>query len=302
MMRDDFTEETKRILAQRVGYRCSNPICRILTSGPRIDSTKVLNIGVAAHITAASEGGPRFDSKLSPDQRKHPENGIWVCQNCSKLVDNDTEAYPADYLRSWKRQAEALTVLEIGKKVNIQSDEELTSEELEILSSAAEKGDIHLMGPYQIGYFVRADRRDFIDPADPAYAAQYVDALERLISKGLIRHIKGVWHQLTGAGFKIGRIVQQRLGDVNTDHAKDVLSEIDPIQTELLQELAKADGKELSVTEFTYRIDKPKLILGKALAELCGLGLIKTGEGWKGSQVYWLTPVGRDFAIEKGYI
>jgi len=36
-VRDDFDLKTKEILAKRVGYRCSNPGCRKLTSGPRSD-------------------------------------------------------------------------------------------------------------------------------------------------------------------------------------------------------------------------------------------------------------------------
>ena len=56
-MRDDFTDEVKRILAARTGNACSNPDCRAVTSGPQNDPTKAVNVGVAAHITAAAEGG-----------------------------------------------------------------------------------------------------------------------------------------------------------------------------------------------------------------------------------------------------
>lgn len=69
-MRDDFSLSTKELLAKRVAYRCSNPACRHVTSGPQIDSAKVVNIGVAAHITAASAGGPRFDPAMTPDERQ----------------------------------------------------------------------------------------------------------------------------------------------------------------------------------------------------------------------------------------
>jgi hypothetical protein len=53
-MRDDFAEQVKRTLAARVGNLCSNPDCQALTSGPQDDPTKVLNVGVAAHISAAT--------------------------------------------------------------------------------------------------------------------------------------------------------------------------------------------------------------------------------------------------------
>ena len=105
-MRDDFSLKTKELLAKRVANRCSNPGCRRLTSGPQEDPTKVVNIGVAAHITAASTDGPRFDPSLTPDQRRSVKNGIWLCQSCAKLVDNDPIRYGADVLCQWKVQTE----------------------------------------------------------------------------------------------------------------------------------------------------------------------------------------------------
>src|SRR4030065_239910 len=106
MARDDFSRATGDLLAKRVGVRCSNPSCRKLTTGPRTDSRYIVNIGVAAHITAASEGGPRFAPNLSTEERQAPENGIWLCQNCAKLVDNDPARYAIEVLRAWKSGAE----------------------------------------------------------------------------------------------------------------------------------------------------------------------------------------------------
>jgi len=105
-MRDDFDARAKEILARRVGYRCSNPDCRKLTSGPQEDPTKAVSIGVAAHITAASEGGPRYDPSLSSEERGSVDNGLWLCQNCAKLIDSDVQRYTPELLREWKRQAE----------------------------------------------------------------------------------------------------------------------------------------------------------------------------------------------------
>lgn len=114
-MRDDFTEEVKRTLAARVAYLCSNPECRAPTSGPQIDATKFLNVGVAAHITGAAEGGPRHNPFLSPEERRHPDNGIWLCQNCSKLIDNDTSRYTEKLIRAWREVAEHHALSLIGK-------------------------------------------------------------------------------------------------------------------------------------------------------------------------------------------
>lgn len=54
-MRDDFSIKTKEILAKRVNYHCSNPDCGKPTTGPQSDPNKVINVGVACHITAASK-------------------------------------------------------------------------------------------------------------------------------------------------------------------------------------------------------------------------------------------------------
>jgi hypothetical protein len=105
-MRDDFSDEVKRALANRVGNDCSNPECHAPTSGPQLGSSKVLNIGVAAHSTSASPGGPRFDPSLTSEQRSHADNGVWLCQNCAKLVDNDVGRFSEPLLRAWKTIAE----------------------------------------------------------------------------------------------------------------------------------------------------------------------------------------------------
>jgi hypothetical protein len=65
-----------------------------------------VNIGVAAHITAAAARGPRYDPSLSAEGRSSITNGIWLCQNCAKLIDNDVGRYSVELLCLWKRQAE----------------------------------------------------------------------------------------------------------------------------------------------------------------------------------------------------
>lgn len=112
-MRDDFSLAVKDLLAKRVGMKCSNPNCRQPTSGPQTDPNKVLNIGAAAHITAASTGGARYEASMTPQERKSEANGIWLCQNHAKLVDNDEKAYSVDTLRQWKRLSEQAALLDI---------------------------------------------------------------------------------------------------------------------------------------------------------------------------------------------
>jgi ribosomal protein L37AE/L43A len=105
-MRDNFVYKTRSLLAARVGHRCS--ICNSPTSGPSGTTDKSVNMGVAAHITAASPSGPRFDGSFSAAKRAHYENGIWLCQYCARLIDVDPATFPAHALRKYKDAAEAL--------------------------------------------------------------------------------------------------------------------------------------------------------------------------------------------------
>ena len=114
MARDDFSARVVRALQARVGYRCSNPDCRVPTSGPRDDEGAV-SIGQAAHITAASQGGPRFDAKLTSGERSAMDNGIWLCGLCAPRIDKDEGAYPPARLRKWKRLAERRAREEQGR-------------------------------------------------------------------------------------------------------------------------------------------------------------------------------------------
>jgi len=116
-MRDDFSAGVIGILAKRAGMLCSNPSCRQPTSGPAQHPGKAANIGVAAHITAASPGGPRYDQSMPSGARSSIENGIWLCQTCAKLVDSDEGRYTLALLRQWKVgvEAEATAALESGR-------------------------------------------------------------------------------------------------------------------------------------------------------------------------------------------
>lgn len=105
-MRDEFAQPVKDLLARRVGMVCSNPRCKKPTSGPNQADSKATNTGVAAHITAASPGGPRYDSALTAAARGAADNGIWLCNGCGTLIDRDPLRFDAQTLRLWKQLAE----------------------------------------------------------------------------------------------------------------------------------------------------------------------------------------------------
>jgi hypothetical protein len=114
MKRDDFSAATIRTLASRAGHRCSNPTCLRPTSGPALHEAKSVNVGEAAHITAAAPGGKRYDLSLAAEERRAPSNGIWLCELCAKLIDTDEARFTIDVLRNWKKDAEKRALLDIA--------------------------------------------------------------------------------------------------------------------------------------------------------------------------------------------
>jgi hypothetical protein len=108
--RDDFHATTRRALAERVGYHCSNPDCQQPTIGPSDETPGARSrIGVACHIAAASSGrgARRYDPAMSPEERRSISNGLWLCENCAKLIDTDEVQYSNPVLHEWRTHAEA---------------------------------------------------------------------------------------------------------------------------------------------------------------------------------------------------
>lgn len=105
--REDFSAKVKQILRERVANTCSREGCGVSTIGPGAEPDKVVRIGVAAHIHAASPRGPRANPALSKEQRTSLENGIWLCTSCSVLIDQDPARYPPELLHKWRQNREA---------------------------------------------------------------------------------------------------------------------------------------------------------------------------------------------------
>lgn len=108
MTRDEFPTHTKRALALRAGYVCSN--CGKPTVGPSEEAPDAITmIGVAAHISAAAPGpgARRYNPALTPNERASFENGIWLCQSCSVIIDRDEVTYSIPALQEMKRNHEA---------------------------------------------------------------------------------------------------------------------------------------------------------------------------------------------------
>jgi len=132
IMRDEFPKPIKEILAKRVSYKCSNPNCKKITVGAHSNEEKIVNIGVAAHIYAASVGGPRYSLEMKSEDRKSITNGIWLCQNCAKLIDSDIVKYSSRELSSWKLIAEKESLSVISNEHNYHNNISLFENRIKI--------------------------------------------------------------------------------------------------------------------------------------------------------------------------
>jgi len=104
---NEFTEQTRRDLAERVRHRCGFPGCATVTVGPKKGSTKAAKSGWAAHIRGAAPGSARHSTRMTRAQRRSPDNGIHMCAHHGMLVDADGKKYPILLMRKWKQEAEA---------------------------------------------------------------------------------------------------------------------------------------------------------------------------------------------------
>lgn len=108
-MRVEFSITTKRLLAHRAGLLCSHYDCLRPTVTPAKNQKGeegAVGTGVAAHIYAASEKGPRPPDGMSEDQIRDQSNGTWMCRLCSNQIDDFRWNYPPEKVLEMKRVRE----------------------------------------------------------------------------------------------------------------------------------------------------------------------------------------------------
>jgi hypothetical protein len=112
--RDNFSKQTKQFVALRAGHQCSLTGCPQRTAGPSEESaTAVAIVGDAAHICAAAPGGRRYVASMSPEERSHIDNAIWLCATHARLVDRDEVTFTIEGLRQMRRDRESACAREI---------------------------------------------------------------------------------------------------------------------------------------------------------------------------------------------
>jgi hypothetical protein len=106
--RDEFPEKTKKAVAARASWHCSFTGCGKPTVGPSEESSHAVTmIGKAAHICGAAPTSRRYDPSMTPEERAHIDNAIWLCADHADLIDKDEVTYPVETLHSMKCEQEA---------------------------------------------------------------------------------------------------------------------------------------------------------------------------------------------------
>lgn len=203
-MRDDFARKTRETLAKRVGMLCSNPDCQKPTAGPRADPAKALNVGVAAHITAASSYGPRYNAALSKSDRSAIQNGIWLCRNCATLVESDEHRYTVELLNQWKSVAELTALSSVETNVSSRSPSRSPS----VVSNATGPIIVHTgSGNIVLGEQSKKVRRTIFTPGPQHIAPETARQLSGLVDE--------IVERLTVSGGDVGKAYARVWGSFN---------------------------------------------------------------------------------------
>ena len=161
--RDKFSPSTRARLAKRAGFLCS--ICGAFTVGASEETVSaVSNIGIAAHIAGASPRGPRYDLTMSASMRSSITNGIWLCQNHAKTIDDDTVTWTVTRLQ----QVKAAHEKEVKERLGIPRRARTKAEDKDLLASLEQPASINLITPSEYAFLpvaqIAQPYKSFISP------------------------------------------------------------------------------------------------------------------------------------------
>jgi hypothetical protein len=184
--RHGFNAATRQLLAEMAGYMCSKPDCRALTIGASA-STKPARVGVAAHIKAASPGGPRYDQRQNESGRRSYENGIWLCQTHSALVDSDAAGFTVETLQAWKRDAEKHAGTKVGRPMPALAASSSPPDQAWALKTLLDVAAIH---------HVRGVRSSLRSSTDDEYVINALNSLSRYLDDPMAHYSPEVFQEI----------------------------------------------------------------------------------------------------------
>lgn len=95
-----ITLKTHKLLWGFSGNTCAKCKSSLFEDATLTDDISL--VGEEAHIASKQPNGPRYDDPLPIERRDLFENLLLLCNRCHKIVDEQTNAYTADSLRTMK--------------------------------------------------------------------------------------------------------------------------------------------------------------------------------------------------------
>lgn len=126
MSRLPIRKEALRDLAILSKNKCAFPDC----DHPILNLQGVY-VAELCHIHAAEPGGQRYDPSQSDEERRSPENLLFLCHQHHKETDDEAR-YPPERLREIKRAHEALPAVIFNSALLLRRIEEVMSEQAAI--------------------------------------------------------------------------------------------------------------------------------------------------------------------------
>lgn len=147
---------------------------------------------MAAHITAASPGGARYNPDLTPSERGSFNNGIWLCQSHAKLIDDDELHYTCALLHDWKETAENMAALE-ARGYAIRRSSPFPDLEKKAPKLIAEMW-VDLTGRPLTREFVLLKKAWCYNPGDTPYFEYFFDDHDQLLSiMTIMEHARAIY-------------------------------------------------------------------------------------------------------------
>lgn len=113
-----YKPSTVRRLDTLSGNECAHPNC----TKKLIAEDGISIVSKICHIAAASKEGPRYDEKMTDDERRGFDNLILLCDEHHVIIDNKENElqYPVSLLKEWKQNHEK-KILELISSKNLLS-------------------------------------------------------------------------------------------------------------------------------------------------------------------------------------
>lgn len=116
---------------------------------------------------------------MSAAQRRSITNGIWLCQVCAKLIDNDSTRYTADVLKDWKRLAETAAIAQLERPMHQETEAERIAKRTERRK---------LIDSWRSA--ISKEKHDFIDYRSKFLSSATYSSLRHHLSPEIVRMIE----------------------------------------------------------------------------------------------------------------